>query len=59
MSERRIIDSEELARVFGVTVETVRGWVRERRVPFIRVSRRIVRFDLEDVLAALRQGVAQ
>jgi excisionase family DNA binding protein len=34
---------------FGVSVATIRRWVREKRIPFIRPSRRILRFRLSDV----------
>lgn len=46
----------EAAGVLGVSPFTVRAWVRERRVPFYRVGRRIVfsRAELADFLAAAR-----
>ena len=42
------------AAVLGVSPFTVRAWVRERRVPFYRVGRRIVfsRAELAGFLAA-------
>jgi hypothetical protein len=33
----------------------VQNWMRDKRIPFIRISRRCVRFDLKRVLAALRK----
>lgn len=52
------VTARELSEYFGVTVETINRWVRERRVPFIRPSRRTVRFHLADVEKALHeQGV--
>lgn len=48
-----LVDSAALARRFGVTVGTVNGWVRRGLVPFIRPSRRVVRFNLEKVEQAL------
>ena len=39
----------EAAPILGLSVHTIRAWIRERRVPFYRVGRRIVldRADLE------------
>ncbi|RJP30928.1 MAG: DNA-binding protein [Phycisphaerales bacterium] len=48
-----LVTSEQVAERFGVTVNTVRRWVRERRIPAIRASRRVVRFDLAAVECAL------
>ena len=36
-----------------MTVATVNNWVREGRIPYIRASRKVVRFVLVDVEAAL------
>ncbi len=46
----------EAAPVLGVSVFTVRAWIRQRRLPFFRVGRRIVldRQDLEAFLHAHR-----
>ncbi len=43
----------EAAPLLGVSVFTVRAWIRQRRLPFFRVGRRIV-FDREDLEAFLR-----
>jgi excisionase family DNA binding protein len=52
-----LLTTRELAARFGVTVETVARWVRERRIPCIRASRRVVRYDLAAVERALQQPV--
>ena len=49
MQNRKPITAKTLAEYFGVTVETVNRWVREERIPFVRVSRRVVRFHLSEV----------
>jgi hypothetical protein len=49
-----LVTPADLARRFGVTIETVRGCVRERRVPYLCPSRRVVRFCLADVRRAIR-----
>ena len=46
----------QAAPLLGVSPFTLRAWVRERRVPFYRLGRRIVfsRADLTGFLAAAR-----
>ena len=51
-----LVSADEVAKHFGVTVGTVNGWVRRGLVPFVRPSRRIVRFRLSDIEAALERG---
>ena len=43
----------DVSRKFGVCVETVRQWVRQNRIPCLRPSRKIIRFDLKEVEKAL------
>lgn len=52
-----LVTAERVADHFGVRVGTVNAWVRERRIPFVRPSRRVVRFRLSKVEAALRQAI--
>lgn len=49
----RLVSAAELAVFFNVRRGTVLEWVRQERIPFLRVSRRILRFDVE----AVRQAV--
>lgn len=55
-AERPLLTTVEIAAHFGVAITTVRGWVRDERVPFIRPSRRVVRFRLSDVERAITHG---
>ncbi len=48
-SQSELVTTREVAERFGVAVSTVRRWVRDRRIPYVRVSKRTVRFDLEEV----------
>ena len=57
MQTDRLVDAEAVADRFTVAVSTVNRWVRERRIPFVRPSRRVVRFDLDQVDAALRSDI--
>lgn len=45
----RLVSAAELAAFFNVRRGTVLEWVRQDRIPFLRVSRRIVRFNIEAV----------
>ncbi len=41
----------EAAALVGVKVSTMYSWVWQERVPFIRLSRRCVKFDLDELEA--------
>lgn len=53
-----LVDAKALAQHFGVKVATVHTWVRQGRIPCIRVSQGTVRFRLPDVEQALTRNVA-
>lgn len=53
MCYKQLATTDDVARRFGVTRNTVRKWVRLGIVPFMRASRRVVRFDLDEVERAL------
>jgi excisionase family DNA binding protein len=48
--------AREIAELLGVSTWTVYGWARDRRIPTIRATPRIVRFDADAVIAALEGG---
>lgn len=48
-----LLDATELARRLGVRPSTVREWGRSNRIPKRRLSYKVVRYDMEDVLRAL------
>lgn len=51
--ETKLVTVEAVARHFHVSPSAVHRWVRESSIPFVRASRRIVRFRIEDVERAL------
>jgi len=52
-----MVDAGAIADTFRVTRQTVHDWRRRREIPFVRVGR-TVRFDLDEVLRALRVDAA-
>ena len=33
-----LLDTEEAARMLGISPRTVQGWVRQRRIPYVKLS---------------------
>lgn len=44
----------DVARAAQVSVKTVEVWVRDGKIPVIRMSKRCLRFDLPAVMEALK-----
>jgi transcriptional regulator with XRE-family HTH domain len=51
--ERDIVTRRDVARRFSVSERTIANWQRGKLIPFIAIGARTIRFDLEDVRAAL------
>jgi excisionase family DNA binding protein len=47
-------DKSDVARLCKVSNRQVEIWVRQRRIPFIRMGHRLLRFDLAAVKAAIK-----
>jgi excisionase family DNA binding protein len=54
----RFVKASELAHLLGVSAWTVYSWTRSRKIPALRASDRILRFNIDAVLAALEGGRA-
>jgi hypothetical protein len=50
---RHFLSKQELALAIGVCPRTLDSWCAQKRIPFLRLSARLIRFDLERVKAAL------
>lgn len=50
-----LVDARAIAELFHVTVETVRTWTRQGRIPHMRPSRGTVRYSVEAVRAAIER----
>jgi excisionase family DNA binding protein len=52
---RCFLSKQELALALGVSPRTIDNWMKQRRIPFIRISARLIRFDLNRVKEALQR----
>jgi excisionase family DNA binding protein len=48
-------DKRAVAKRYNVSTRTVDRWIAERRVPFLRLGRRCIRFRWAEVEAAINQ----
>jgi excisionase family DNA binding protein len=44
-----------VAREFGVSIRTVDKWIHEKKIPFVKISERLIRFDLDEVDKAINR----
>ena len=56
LTRKPLSTAREIAEILGVSTWTVYGWARSNRIPVIRATDRIVRFDVDAVRAALEGG---
>jgi len=50
-----LIDKKELAKRLQVTPRTIETWMKEKRLPYMKMNRS-VRFDWNDVLESLKRN---
>jgi excisionase family DNA binding protein len=41
----RLMKKADVAKALGVSIKTVDKWIQDKRIPFIRISRKCVRFN--------------
>lgn len=56
LARKPLSTAKEIAEILGVSTWTVYDWSRSGRIPAIRATPRVVRFDADAVLAALEGG---
>lgn len=49
----QLLSEKSLAEILDVSPRTLRTWRKEGRLPYIRISRGTVRYDLAEVMEAL------
>jgi DNA-binding transcriptional MerR regulator len=52
---RALLDEKDLALELKVTTRTIRNYRQEGLIPFIRIGKRTLRYDLADVVAFLKR----
>ena len=50
-----LVNKRTLARAVSASTRSIDNWIREHKIPVVRISKRCVRFHLPSVLAALRK----
>jgi excisionase family DNA binding protein len=56
MSVCELLTAEELAGRLQVRPSTIRRWAREGRIPTVRLTPKVVRYDLTAVVDAVRKA---
>ena len=50
-----LVTKRDVARAAHVSLRTVDAWMKQKRIPFVRLSNRCVRFNLPAVMGALER----
>jgi hypothetical protein len=50
---KQLISKRELGQTLGISPRTVDSWLAQKRIPYLRLSTRLLRFNLQRVLDAL------
>jgi excisionase family DNA binding protein len=53
--EGRLLNSQEIADVLGVSLRTLSTMTRDKRIPYLKITKKIHRFDQAKVLKALNK----
>jgi excisionase family DNA binding protein len=56
MSGTELLTADELAGRLQVRPSTIRRWAREGRIPTVRLSPKVLRYNLGAVVQAMRNG---
>lgn len=54
-----LLTADELAKCLRLRPDTIRLWTRERMIPAIRVTAKVIRYDFAEVEQALRERSAE
>jgi len=52
---RKLVGKPELAQRYGVVVRTIDNWIALRQIPFLKIGKKMVRFDVAECDAALQR----
>ena len=51
----KLMNKQQVAEAFGLTVKAIDKWVCEKRIPFVKLSKKCVRFVPSDIQAFVDQ----
>ena len=54
----RLVTPEGLAAELSLKPRTIREWALKGKIPCLRISPKVLRFDLDEVLASLKSGAS-
>jgi excisionase family DNA binding protein len=55
MSDAELLTTDQLADRLHLRPRTIQAWARQGRIPTVKLSAKVVRFDWTAVLAVLRE----
>lgn len=55
----QFVSAAEVGDALGVNIRTILIWARKGIIPCLRLSSRVIRFDMKEVEAALREKAIQ
>jgi hypothetical protein len=50
---KRLLSKKELASALGVSPRSIDNWIAQRRIPFLRLSARLIKYNLARVELSL------
>jgi len=51
---KHTLNAKQVAQLLGVHRNTVSNWVRDNEIPHIRIGKKVLRFNPEDILELIR-----
>jgi phage terminase Nu1 subunit (DNA packaging protein) len=51
----KLVDKKFIAKTTSASIRTIENWVKQRKIPIVRISPRCVRFHAPSVVSALRR----
>ncbi len=54
---KKLVTAEEIARELNISPSTITQWGRQGKIPRVKISPKIIRYDKDNTLLALSQGL--